>query len=183
MAESNKSLTVQLRANVVAAERALREAEALEADLRKAYDAAPSEAKRAELEAAVTARHAAEAALEDARAEAENLADDEREANADDPVPQTLYEVREIVAKLAFHHQRATYGAVGEYRGAAWWMVREWFRGNEAPDNSFIVDARTDMPRDYDPRAISPHIAERPHVLRTADELLRWLQTHPLKRR
>jgi hypothetical protein len=180
MAESQQNPAVQLRANVRAAEKALHEAEALEANLKKTFGTDPSEKTRSALRSASAERERAEAALEDARAELENHADDEREKDPDDPLPQTDYLAREIVAKLSHYRQRATYEAVGGLRKADAWKVRGWFTGREAPDNSFIVKKSTGEPTDYPAAKVHPSLKSRPEILSTSDELLAWLQSHPL---
>lgn len=180
MSETERSVLVQLRAAVRAAERVLRDAEAREATAKKALASGQAEASRTMVAAAVAERERAEGALEEARAELENLTDDEREANADDPIPQTDYWVHEIVAKLSHYRQRATYEAVGGLRSASAPMVRAWFAGREAPDNSFIVKKATGEPSDYPPSRIHPALGARPGILTTPDDLLAWLQTHPL---
>lgn len=183
MAESQQTRAAELRKNVVAAQTALREAVSRVSFLEKSLAAAPSEDGRSALASAVAERERAQSALDDATAELENHADEEREANPDDPLPQTDYWVHEIVEKLYRYRQRATYRAVGDLRNADAWMVRGWFKGREAYDNSFIVERKTGEPSDYPADKIHPALKSRLEVLETGEALLEWLQTHPLPRR
>jgi hypothetical protein len=86
----------------------------------------------------------------------------------------------EIVAKLSHYHHRATYAAVGEFLNASAWMVRGWFKGSEAFDNSFIVSAGSGEPTNYPAANIHPSLKVDAGILKTSDELLRWLQAHRL---
>lgn len=182
MADAPQTPTAQLRAKVRAAEKALEVAEARESALKKALAESPTDEKRAEHDAAVAARVAAADALEDAHSELENFADDERDANDNDPIPpQTDYRLREIVAKLSHYRQRATYGAVGDFLHASAAMARQWFSGRESMDNSFVVSAMTGEPTNYPVPKIHPALKSRPEILRTSDDLLVWLQSHPVK--
>jgi hypothetical protein len=181
MADSMQDSVVQLRAKVRAAETAQGRAAARASDSEKAlkWNATPAAREANELAAAELA--ATQAALAEATGELENLLEDRREANADDPLPpQTDYKLREIVEKLSYFQQRATYGAVGDFLNARAWMVRGWFRGSEAFDNSFVVAADTGEPTDYSASKVHPSLKRHPAILRNSDELLTWLQGNPL---
>lgn len=173
-----------LRAAKLAAEERLRLAERRASAAAKALAAppGPTEAALAELAAARAAVAAAEDALWAAADALQNGLDDEREAAGedDDIGPQTDYELREIVAKLHHYHQRATYGAVGDLRNGSAAMVRQWFLGSEAPDNSFVVSASTGEPTSYPAGSLHPMLKRYPEILRTGEALLSWLQRHPV---
>jgi hypothetical protein len=180
MAESQQNPTVQLRKNVRGAEKALHEAEVRESACARALKADPSEPESLAHRDALANLARANEALADARAELENFSEDQQEASADEPLPQTDYRLGEIVAKLSHYHQRATYAAVGEFLNASAWMVRGWFKGTEAFDNSFIVSAGSGEPTNYPGSKIHPSLQVHAGILKTSDELLRWLQAHPL---
>jgi hypothetical protein len=183
MAESQLNPIVQLRKNVRDAEKALHEAEVRESALAAALKTDPSDAARLAHRNALADLASAEEALANARAELDNFLEDQHEASADEPLPQTDYRLREIVAKLSHYRQRATYAAVGEFLNASAWMVRGWFKENEAFDNSFIVSADSGEPTNYPDLKVHQSLKTRPMILKTSDELLAWLQAHPLKLR
>ena len=177
MADSMQDSVVQLRAKVRAAETAQERAAARASDSEKALKSNPTLAAREAHDLAAADLASTQAALAEATGELENLLEDRREANADDPLPPpTDYKLREIVAKLSYFQQRATYGAVGDSLNASAWMVRGWFKGSEAWDNSFVVSAETGEPTNYPASKIHPSLKQRPQLLRTSDELLTWLQ-------
>ena len=90
----------------------------------------------------------AKEALADALAELENFSEEQQEASADEPLPQTDYRLGEIVAKLSHYRQRATYAAVGEFLNASAWMVRGWFTCSSKNDPPVvqIVQRRRSVP-------------------------------------
>jgi hypothetical protein len=180
MAEPQLNPTIRLRKSVRAAEKALHEAEVRESATALALKADPSDAAGAAHRDALADLARAKEALAEARAELENLSEDQQEASADEPLPQTDYRLAEIVAKLSHYRQRATYAAVGEFLNASAWMVRGWFKGTEGLDNSFIVSAASGEPTNYPAADIHPSLKVHAGILKTSDELLRWLQAHPL---
>ncbi len=176
----------QLRAQVIALEKALKAAGAKESETEKAHrcalqgDPAATELATHQLEMARRARQEAREWLRDAELELENAKDDEMEAAGnDDPLsPRTDYELKDIVAKLSQYRQRVTYRAVGQLCNAKPYWVRGWFNGRENPENSFIVSAVTGEPTNYEPGQLHPNLKQLTMILDDAAELLKWLQSH-----
>lgn len=182
---ARSSPLASLRAQKLEAEKLLRLAELREYQARKALLEASSldEADRrvvAELSRREVAK--AEAGAASAADALENALADLREAAGEDDAvgPQTDYRLREILAKLHHHRQRATYAAVGGLLNASPAYVRAWFRGSESPENSWAVSAVTGAPSDYPSDRVHPSLRKNSAIHRTADELLAWLQAHRL---
>ena len=185
MAHAARSPLASLRAQKLEAEKSLRLAQLRESQARKALIEASGPAEVARRVVAEFARREVMKAEADAASAAdalENALADLREAaGEDDPIgPQTDYRLREILAKLHHHRQRATYAAVGGFLNASPAYVRAWFRGSESPENSWVVSAVTSAPTDYPSDRVHPSLRKHAAVLRTADELLAWLQAHRL---
>lgn len=185
MADHVRSPLASLRARKLEAEKMLRLSQLRESQARKAHaeaSGAAEVARRVALELARREVATAEAAAAAAGGALENALADLREAaGEDDPVgPQTDYRLREILAKLHRHRQRATYAAVGGLLNASPAYVRAWFRGSESSENSWVVSAVSGLPTDYPPDRLHPSLTKHPAILRTADELLVWLQAHRL---
>jgi hypothetical protein len=80
----------------------------------------------------------------------------------------------QIIVLLDQHHQRATYGALaGIVGGIAQSVMKD---RPKVPQHSWIVSGDPpNLPTGYTSNQISPQLAERPHVLRTSEELRQWL--------
>lgn len=185
MADHARSPLASLRAQKLEAEKTLRLSQLRESQARKAHAEASGAAEVARRVALELARREVAQAEADAASvdhALENALADLREAaGADDPVgPQTDYRLREILAKLHHHRQRATYAAVGGLLNASPAYVRAWFRGSESPENCWVVSVASGLPTDYPTDRLHPSLGKHAAILRTADELLAWLQAHSL---
>lgn len=183
-----RKMTAAARAAKQSAEEVLRLTQKRESQALKALAEAPgpAEASAANSALLIVRRELAEsaAAVVSAVDVLENSEADEREAAGEDErIPQTDYTAAEIVAKLHHYRQRATYAAVGGMLNAPPHYVRAWFVGQEGPDNSFVVSAKTREPTDYPKTKVHPSLKKSEVVLSTADGLLAWLQSHPLVQR
>ena len=83
----------------------------------------------------------------------------------------------EVIAFLAEHHQRATYGAVAEYLGNQLPPIGLMNGRPRNYLNSWIVNADTHEPSGYLPEQIDPHLLEldNPQVITNGDDLERFL--------
>jgi len=81
--------------------------------------------------------------------------------------------VDSIVAVLARHAQRATYGAVG---GVVGLPARSVMSGcARTPANSFVVSAKAGVPTGYAGSECDPALKSRAGVIDTATALSHWL--------
>jgi len=86
------------------------------------------------------------------------------------------YQLSKIVASLAKHSQRATYGAVG---GLVRLPAQSVMSGQPmSKENSWVVAAKTGKPTGYLPSDVDPKLNSKVLVISTADELKLWLQSH-----
>lgn len=71
-------------------------------------------------------------------------------------------------------HQRATYGAVGAFLGEA---PRTLMKGRTRdPRHSWVVSSQNNEPTGYTPDQTHPALREHEQVLKTKEELERWLE-------
>lgn len=86
----------------------------------------------------------------------------------------TAWTLDEVIALLARHHQRATYGAVAGVvdRPPAFLM------GGLPRDhrNSWVVNQETHLPTGYTPEQMDPALFERSEVITIAAALSQWLE-------
>lgn len=78
-----------------------------------------------------------------------------------------------IIAMLAMHRQRATYGAVGGLLGRPAMGVMSGLPRDAT--HSWVVSAATGLPTGYRPSEMAAGL-EGSTVLKTPDALLEWLQ-------
>ena len=78
--------------------------------------------------------------------------------------------LEEILQFLNAEQIRATYGAVAGVLGVPARSVGAAL-GTRRPDASWVVNADTDLPTDYDPAQWHPALLGRAEVIRTANEL------------
>lgn len=82
--------------------------------------------------------------------------------------------IDEVLAVLNQFHQRATYGALGGVVGRP---ARSVMSGRlRCQRDSWIVNAKTELPTGFTPAQMHPQLLERAHVISTPQELLQWLQ-------
>ena len=81
-----------------------------------------------------------------------------------------------VLAALNKHHQRATYGAVGDLVGLHALSV---MRGlTKAPQYSWVVSKATGMPTGYAESELDSHLRLQSRVLKSRSELAEWLSRH-----
>ena len=82
--------------------------------------------------------------------------------------------MQEIIATLARHRQRATYGALAGLVGG---LPRSVMSGlPKTPENSWIVAAATGRPTGYAAGEMAPELSCRPEIIATPDALRAWLR-------
>ena len=84
------------------------------------------------------------------------------------------HNLTEVVAKLAQHSQRATYGAVGALVGLPAQSVMQG--QSKCPQNSWVVSKRTGGPTGYDPSECAPGLIDGPPAIAKGAELAAWLR-------
>ena len=80
----------------------------------------------------------------------------------------------EVIAKLAQHSQRATYGAVGAVVGLP---AQSVMHGQTVcPLNSWVVSKETGLPSGYGPGECAPGLPKGLPPISTGQELAAWLR-------
>ena len=86
------------------------------------------------------------------------------------------YELKEIVAVLSKHAQRATYGAVG---GLVHLPARSVMFGQpKTHANSYVVAVKSRMPTGYSSAERHPNLASLANVISSPATLATWLHEH-----
>lgn len=81
---------------------------------------------------------------------------------------------QEIIARLARHRQRATYGALAGVVGG---LPRSVMSGlPKTRENSWIVAAATGLPTGYTAGEMAPELSWRDEIIATPDALRAWLR-------
>jgi len=83
----------------------------------------------------------------------------------------------EIVTLLNTHHQRATYGAVGDVVGLPAQSVGQLL-GPRNHLNSWVVNARTGLPTGYRKTEMHSALLENDPLLANGEDLLAWINQH-----
>jgi hypothetical protein len=81
----------------------------------------------------------------------------------------------QVLDALDRNHQRATYGAVAAVLGDA---PRTLMKGRARDQrHSWVVSSQNNEPTGYTPDQTHPALREHEQVLKTKDELERWLES------
>jgi hypothetical protein len=93
-----------------------------------------------------------------------------------DRLPETIMPnvtLDHVLDALDRAHQRATYGAVAALLGEA---PRTLMKGRTRdPRHSWVVSSLSGEPTGYTPDLVHPQLREHEQILRTREELERWL--------
>jgi hypothetical protein len=85
-----------------------------------------------------------------------------------------MHDLDDVLRALDRFHQRATYDAVAVVTGGHFLSV---MRGRpKDPFHSWVVNGRSKRPTGYAEDQMHPALRERRYVIRTGDELARWLR-------
>ena len=82
----------------------------------------------------------------------------------------------EVIARLAKHRQRATYGALAGLTGVT--AIGIMIGLPKDKQNSWVVAKTSGLPTGYRTEEIDPRLASSPKVIESAEELSKWLLTH-----
>lgn len=89
--------------------------------------------------------------------------------------PMNAWTLETILTALAASRQRATYGAVASVLDTT---PRTLMKGRAREQSApFIVAQGNGMPTGYAESELHPELLSNTHVIRTGDELRRWLET------
>jgi hypothetical protein len=88
------------------------------------------------------------------------------------------YTLEDALAALAWAHQRATYGAVGDLIGRIARAVNRELLGEPRPTTSWVVRAEDGLPTGYEPDECDPNLQQHSNVISTAEELRRLIDRH-----
>ncbi|MBC8373659.1 MAG: hypothetical protein ISS69_10175 [Phycisphaerae bacterium] len=83
----------------------------------------------------------------------------------------------EIVTLLNTHHQRATYGAVGDVVGLPAQSVGQQL-GPRNHLNSWVVNARRGLPTGYAQNEMHPNLLDNAQILASGEDLQAWINQH-----
>ena len=85
------------------------------------------------------------------------------------------YQLSKITSVLSKHHQRASYGAVGNLVGLP---ARSVMSGQtKSAENSWVVSAKTKKPTGYLTHEMDPNLENRDFVITSDQDLAAWLRS------